>query len=295
MNYYNVSTKEALQAGRMNLKYIPLGLIYLGSTSVLIFMFKGFFLNDPNWEASAFSNNFFLLFLLPLAGLVLSLVWRSFHSAAWKIWVLENVQDVHRVYQLAVSEGLIFERDSWMNRFEYKTYDQKSRLEELEQRLDKPRQMELAGSMGLAGEQEIPYSLQSILTQAFLVVGVFAGFYAFTSGKGVFPVQIFVIPAVFIGFLLIRWIPRFNNPAPLRFNNKELMVTDHPPMSWTSITDIRIEMRQQGKSKTPFLVVKTSGAGAVELNIDELKGTAADIEDTLYQYWALAKKNIPNV
>ncbi|MCC6413948.1 MAG: hypothetical protein IT270_20030 [Saprospiraceae bacterium] len=294
MNYYNISTKEALEAGKMNLKYIPMGLIYLGSMSVLVFMFKGFFLNEPNWEPFAIFSNPFLIFLFPLAGLVLSFAWRSFHSAAWKIWVLENVQDVHRVFQLAVSEGMIFERSSWMNKLEYRTYDQKIRLEELEQRLDKPRQMEVAGSMGLAGEQAIPYSINSILVQAIVVVGMFAGFYAFTSGKTAFPIQIFIIPVVFIGFHLVRWIPRFNSPAPLRFNNKELTVTNHPPVAWTNISDIRMESRKQGKSSTMYLVVETTGSGTLELNIGELKGSSAEIEDTLYQYWALAKKHATN-
>lgn len=290
MNYYTVFTQEALQAGRMNLKYIPLGILYLGGLSVPFFMFKGYFSQEPGWDAFALFDNPLLLIVFPLAGLVLSFVWRSFHSAAWKIWALENVQDIHRLYKLAKGEGMIFERDSWMNKLEYRSYDQKYRLEELEKRLDANRQMEIAGTINTAGEQAIPYSTTIPFIQAFAILGFLTAIFVANPGKGSIPIPFYIIPLIMVGFILFRWWPRAYKPAPLRFNNKELMVTDHPPVAWTSITDLRIENRQQGKSRTSYLVVETIGSGTLELNIGELKGSANAIEDTLYQYWALAKK-----
>ncbi len=231
-----------------------------------------------------------IFFTLPLAGLVGSFAWRSFHSAAWKIYVLENVQDVHRVYQLAVSEGMIFERDSWMNKLEYRSYDQKYRLEELEKRLDEPRQMEMAGTINTAGEQAIPYSPTIPIIQGFSILGFLAAIFVANSGKSEIPAPFYMVPVIIAGFIMVRWLPRFSKPAPLRFTNKELTVTDHPPVAWNNITDLRMESRRHGKSRTTFLVVETVTSGTIELNVGELKGSSSEIEDTLYQYWALAKK-----
>lgn len=295
MNYYNVSTKEALEAGKMNLKYIPFALMFSGGIAVLVLMFSGFIFEKPLFSSTTMHiDQPWIFFSLPLAGLAASFAWRSFHSAAWKIWVLENVQDIHRVYQLAVSEGMIYKRGSWMNNLEYRTYDQKIRLEELEQRLDGVRQMEVAGSMGLAGEQSIPYSPTIPIMQGFSILGFLVAIFVMNSGKSEIPAPFFMVPVIIAGFILIRWLPRFSKPAPLRFNNKELTVTDHPPVAWTNITDIRMESRQHGKSRTTYLVVETTGSGTLELNVGELKGSTAEIEDTLYQYWALAKKQATN-
>ena len=291
MNYYNVSTKEALEAGRMKLKYIPMALVYPGGWALYAAVYQRLFLDELEWNPFSMFDNLFFVFLVFLAGLGLSVAWRSFHSAVWKIWVLENVQDAHRVYQLAVSEGMIYERFSWSNTLEYRTHDQKISLEELEKRLDGPRQMEVERTINTAaGDQSIPYSPFTPIT--YVVISLFFLVYIFNRepsqfGISVYFYLIFLIPA---GIVLVRWLPRFLKPAPLRFNNKELTVKDEPPVAWTSITDIRIEQRQEIRYRTTYLVVEITGEGPIELNIDQLKGSAVEIEDTLYQYWTLAKQ-----
>ncbi|MEO6037141.1 MAG: hypothetical protein ABIQ93_01930 [Saprospiraceae bacterium] len=287
---YYVSVSEAIRAGRMNLRYIPLTLIISTGLVYTILFLKNFFLPAAHGnQGDHFPQQIFSLFLIPFSGFILAFVWRSVHSVAWKIWALENVQDVHRLYQIAINKGMIYERDSWLNKLEYKTAEQREQLADLETRLDQPRQMEGPAGSGLGGEQTFGYSLKRALLQLWIFLPFFVVVYLMNGTFQFFPFGFFLI---FIGgFLLVKWLPRMGKPAPIRFDDSGLTIQKNPPMAWLDITNLSVETRPQGKNSVKMLVIETRGQPKnIELNIDDLEGGNDEIEQTLYDYWVRGMK-----
>lgn len=297
MNYYNVSTKEALEAGRMNLKYIPYGILGLTGLAMVWYVWYMLFNERKNDFGELNDDVAFpgLVFLVPAAGYVLSVVWRNLHSAAWKIYVLENVQDVHRAFKLAESEGMIFGPGSLLNKLEYRSVDQREKLSVLETRLSEPRQFEAATGTPVYEEQSFRYAFRMAAGQSLTIVGFFAGIYFFTQRESAeLPPIVFLVPIGIMAFLAYRWVPRFNGPPPIRFDARQLTLGNNPPVLWKDVTDLYTEKRSSGKSTIPWLVVKFAEGGVYALALNEIDGSPAEIEDTLYQHWAIAKKQASN-
>ncbi len=282
---YFVSVSEAIRAGRLNLRTIPSIVAFGGLAFYFLLFFDAFGVRIVTRQF-----NPALLFLIPVSSLIFAFIWRSFHTAAWKIWALENVQDVHRLYQVALSQGMINKPDSWLIKLEYKTADQRQRLANLETRLDQPRQMEEPSStLGIGEPREFPYSLNRALLEVIMCLPVFVIIYFVTGKFEFFPFGLILI--VLIGFMLFRWLPRIGKPAPIRFDAATLRIKDNPPLAWRDITNIYVEKKSDGERSETVLVVETNTTPArLDLQLSELVGRSDEIEQTLYNYWVQGKK-----
>jgi hypothetical protein len=289
--HYSVSVKDAIRAGKKNLIYIPLALIFIPSIIIAYTFFK----NDSllsNVSIPIFESipNFNPI-LLQLLGVVCATLWRNFHVVSWKIWAFENVKDVHRLYQIACNKGMISQRGSWLNRLEYKNSDQRQRLAKLEARLDEPRQMETPAGFDLGSERSLNYSLKTTGLQFLFFLLVFGGITVAHNQLSSFPLfPLYFFTAFFVVIHSIRWIPRIGKPAPIRLTNTTLTIKDNQPIAWSNITDIYIETRRQRKTKYVVLIITTNTKPPeLELEISEIEGGADKVEQMLYDYWVRGK------
>jgi hypothetical protein len=178
---------------------------------------------------------------------------------------------------------------------EYRTADQRERLAVLETRLSEPRQFEVTAGAPVYEEQSFRYAFRMAFGQSLTIVGFFAGVYFFANRESAdLPPVFFLIPAGILIYLAFRWGPRFNGPPPIRFDARQLTLGKNPPVVWTNVDNLYTEQRKSGKSTIPWLVVKTVDGGTYDLALNEIDGSPAEIEDTLYQHWALAKKQASN-
>lgn len=283
---YTIPVKDAIEAGKKNLvsiPAIPLKIFIIASFSLPILVFKG-----RDWGlGNIFHEYFWVLFIVSILALLWSILWRSLHSAAWKIWALENVTDAHRLYEVAERKGMIYKRNSWLNKLEFKTREQAEQLEALELRLLQPRQMEYSGLSKPLEEIQFKYELkrEAIAALPFMVLAIAVSYFTGNLLFLFFPfglVGIFILGSAFY---------RISKPPSLTLTPQALQIKQAPPIPWKDIEALRVERRQHGKSTLNYLVADLMPPqGSVELDISGLGNSVSEVEETLYEYWAWGKK-----
>ncbi len=287
-NPYFTTVPEAIERGRRDLITIPGRFVMAGALAWGFIFFKSIWL--PALHGDGFSNfrqTALLGIGISLVSVAAALLWRGLHSADWKIWALENVQDAHRLYQLAEAKGMIWARKSWLNFLEFRTHEQQERLAELEMRLDKPRQMEVATPSGMLETRVFRYSFKKFLLQIGVLALFFGGFTAAGfGGGGFFPFGFFFLIVVVVQ--LVRWLPRLRLPEAIRLDADGITLRKRPTVAWADVADIFLEHRQQGKSSTRFLVVKTKEETPkpVEIDTADLDADDVEIEAAAHEFWA---------
>lgn len=285
MLMYTIAVKDAIEAGKKNLLLIPAlpfkMLVVAGSVfPVMIFSKWG------NLSRQIFEEYFWIIFGLAIFSVLWNIAWRSLHSAAWKIWALENVVDAHRLYEIAERRGMIYNQENWLGKLEYKTAEQAERLAALELRLFQARQME---DLGLTGKplEEIQFKF-NIKRQILLVVPFLAaGLLAYMISGSIFP---FLLPfGAFIVFILLRALYLSEKPPVLILTPQHLQISKQTPIPWKSIKVLRVERRTEGRAQKNYLVV-ASDYGTIEHDISEVGNSAAEVEESLYEYWVWGKK-----
>jgi len=288
---YYVSVREAIDSGKRNLKYIPAIFAIFGLAIPGALFLKFNFFNGPHEEGMApFPFPIYYLFVIAAGCLLAGFIWKSCHSAAWKIWALENVQDAHRLYQVAESNEMIYGRDHWLNNLEYKSGLQRSRLADLETRLDEPRQLEVPGNGPRSGETEFVYSMNRFFVQLGMVLAFFG--YAFYISKGEMPFPLLIGVIIFAGFTAYKWVPRLSQPAPIRLDETALTIQKYQPVPWEKITNIFIDNVKEGKTKVKTLVIESQITPPISFDISDINSTSEAIEETLYQYWVRGKQAV---
>ena len=284
---YTIAVKDAIEAGKKNLLLIPSLpfkiLVAVGTVfPVLIFSKWGIL------SRQIFEEYFWASLVLTIFAIFWNIGWRSLHSAAWKIWALENVIDAHRLYEIAERRGMIYKRDNWLGKLEYKTREQTERLAELEQRLLLPRQMENTGLLGKPMETTaFKYEFNRLVLTVipFLVFGIIAVLWMKTVIALFFPFGL--VMAIALG----RVIYLSTRPASLVLTPQDLQFKNDYPIPWKIIHTLRVENRPYGRSTKDYLVIGLEHVGhPVEYDISDLGKSVAEIEETLYEYWTWGKK-----
>lgn len=283
---YFTTVHEAIQKGKMNLQTIPYGIMLAGGgASALLFFQKFWFPLSSGQPPVDFNQTIFKFMGLSLLGVVAGFAWRNFHSAAWKIWAFENVQDIHRLQQLAEQKNMINKRGSFFNNFEFATADQRARLAELETRLDEPRKMEAPTNLLAAESREFKYSMKML---AFQVLGIVPFFFIMRSMTGkfeFFPFGLFLI--IFVGAMAFRWLPRIGQLAPLRLDADGFYLKKEPLVPWGEVENITLETRRRGKHSFTVLVFSLKNVEKpLEIDLSDIEGDNDGIEAAANEFWA---------
>lgn len=264
----NVSVEQALRKGRWQLKYLPM-IATFGCVG------GGFFLSD---------QNIFDGWIIPVGFLVgFSMGWLvwSYFVMEWKIWAYENVRNIHELQRKAVDEKLIWANGSWFEKTEFKNYEQKQRLKQLDKKfLEKDI---FKDDISVPKETIIYYSRITILVLLILFLGIsFLGTYL------LFEKEYFGLVLLILGlFLSFDQVKKLNDKAPqITLNDKGIKLKNENLISWNRIYNDRVFNQSNGKSSTSYLAFNDE-----KIAIDELAIKFNELENLLHVYRVRYEKN----
>jgi hypothetical protein len=263
-----VTVEQALSKGRWQLKYLPMiatfGCIGLG----FFLSFKGI---CGGWiYPVCFISGFALGWL----------VW-SYFVVKWKIWAYENVRNINELERKAVEEQLIWSSGSWFEKTEFKDYQQKQRLKQLEKKfLEKDIYKD---DVSVPKETVIYYSRITIIFLLVLYLGI-----SVLGGYFLFEEEYFGL--LFLGFglyLSYNQINKVNDKSPqIVINDEGIRFKNENLISWDKIYNDRVYSESSGKSSTNYLVFNDE-----KIEIDDLSIQFEKLENLLNVYRVRYEKN----
>lgn len=118
-----ISVEKAITRGKFLLAYLPMLIIFFVFLASFFFID---FLNLPKW------------YLVPAFLVAIALGWLQWSLCVikWKIWAYKNVRNVHKLYRKAVEYKLIWEDDSFYNKTQIVSRQDKIELHYLEKKFE---------------------------------------------------------------------------------------------------------------------------------------------------------------
>lgn len=259
----NVTVEEALKKGRIRLVYLPMlmtfGIIGLG-------IYLGV-------------ENIFGGWIFPVAFIVgFSSGWLSwsYFVVEWKIWAYENVRNINELQRKAVKEKLIWDSGSWFEKTEFKNYQQKQKLKQLEKKfLEKDIYYD---DLSVTKETKIYYSKVKTIYELIIGISVIGlGGYIFYNERS----DYFWIVLIAIGaYLLFISIKKYSNKSPqIILNSKGIKLNNCNEVSWNEVFYDEVFSESNGKSSTNYLSFNDE-----KISIDDLDVTVSELEKLLKVY-----------
>jgi len=256
-----VTVEQALSRGRWQLKYLPM----IATFGCIGF---GFFLSN---------QEIFGGWIIPtgfVVGFSLGWILWSYFVIEWKIWAYENVRNIHELQRKAVEEKLIWNSGSWFEKTEFRNYEQKQKLKQLEKKfLEKDVYKD---DISVPKETIIYYSRKAILLMLVVFLGL--GFF------GVF--LLFEKEYLGLLFLGIGLYYSFDQSKKLRdkspqivLNDKGIKLKNENLVSWNKIFNDRVFSESNGKSSTNCLAFNEE-----KIEIDDLTIEYEELENLLHVY-----------
>jgi len=266
----SVTVEQALIKGRWQLKYLPM-IATFGCIGL------GFFLSN---------QKIFGGWIIPLGfvtGFSLGWILWSYFVMEWKIWAYENVRNIHELQRKAVEEKLIWNSGSWFEKTEFKNYEQKQKLKQLEKKfLEKDV---FRDDVSVPKETVIYYSRSTIVFLLVLYLGI-------SVLGGYFLLEEDYFGLLFLGFCLYlsyNQIKKVSDKSPqIVINDKGIILKNENIISWDKIYDDKVYNQSNGKSSTNYLAFNEE-----EISIDDLGISFSELEKLLHVYRVRYEKNKP--
>ncbi|QBN18536.1 LapA family protein [Flavobacterium nackdongense] len=265
-----VTVEQALSKGRWQLKYLPM----IATFGCIGF---GFFLSFKGICGGWIYPVCFIL------GFILGwLVW-SYFVVKWKIWAYENVRNINELERKAVEEQLIWSSGSWFEKTEFKDYQQKQKLKQLEKKfLEKDIYKD---DVSVPKETVIYYSRFTLIFLLFLYLGI-------SVLGGYFLLEKEYIGLIFIVlglYLTYDQFKKIKNKSPqIVINNQGIKLKNENLTTWDRIHHDRVYCQSIGKSATSRLAFNDE-----EISIDDLEITFSELEKLLQVYRVRYEKDNP--
>jgi uncharacterized membrane protein YciS (DUF1049 family) len=267
----SVTVEQALSKGRWQLKYLPM-IVTFGCIIGCYFLVEYTFLEG----------------YIILIGFVLGfsmgwLVW-NYYVMKWKIWSYENVRNIHELQRKAVEEKLIWNSGSWFEKTEFKNYEQKQKLKQLEKKfLEKDV---FRDDVSVPKETVIYYSRSTIVFLLVLYLGI-------SVLGGYFLLEEDYFGLLFLGFglyLSYNQIKKVSDKSPqIVINDKGIRLKNENLISWDKIYDDKVYNQSNGKSSTNYLAFNDE-----EISIDDLGISFSELEKLLHVYRVRYEKYNPS-
>ncbi len=268
----NVSVDEALKKGRMKLVYLPM---------VVTFGIIGlaFYIDTQHIQQG---------WVIPigfLVGFVSGwLVW-SYFVVEWKIWAYENVRNINELKRKAINEKLIWKDRSWLEKTEFKNYQQKQQLKHLEKKfLEKDI---FHDDLSVPKETVIKYSKSDIILGFVICLGMIGvGIYFYIEDSG----YLWLVFIVIGSFLSYQQIKKVIDKSPqIIINEKGIKLKDESLVTWNNIHEDQVYTRSSGKNSTNYLKFNNE-----QISISDLDVTFTEMENLLHVYRVRYEKNNAN-
>jgi len=266
-----VTVDQALSKGRLKLKYLPM-IATFGCIG------GGFFLSN---------QKIFGGWIIPtgfVAGFTLGWILWSYFVMEWKIWAYENVRNIHELQRKAVEEKLIWDSGSWFEKTEFKNYEQKQKLKQLEKKfLEKDI---FRDDISVPKETIIFYSRNTIAFLLVLYIGISALGAYFLFEKEYFGL-LFMALGLYLTYDQFKKIK--DKSHQIVINDKGIILKNENLISWNKIYNDRVYSQSNGKSSTNYLAFNDE-----EISIDDLGITFSELEKLLHVYRVRYEKNSPS-
>lgn len=263
-----VTVEQALSKGRWQLKYLPM-IATFGCIGL------GFFLSlNGICGGWIYPVSFILGFVLGW------LVW-SYFVVKWKIWAYENVRNINELERKAVEEQLIWSSGSWFEKTEFKNYEQKQKLRQLEKKfLEKDVYKD---DISVPKETVVFYSRSTVLFLLVLYIGI-------CVLGGYFLMEEEYFGLLFLGFglyLSYNQIKKLSDKSPqIVINDRGIKLKNENLISWDRIYNDRVYSQSNGKSSTNYLAFNDE-----KIEIDDLSIQFEKLENLLHIYRVRYEKN----
>lgn len=264
-----VTVNEAISKGKLTLVYLPTVMIL--ASIILSFVLTGMKIL-PSW-------------VIPIGfvfGFLCGWLTWSYFVNRWKIWAFENVRNVHELKQKAIDQKLIWRTDSWFEKTEFKSLEQKAKLQELEKRfLEKDVYKD---DISVPKETLIFYSKGSLMfLLAVSTVLISLGIYFVCHEK--------YFALFLLGFGLYM---AYDNIKKLRDNDPQITINDQgiklkneKLVSWKRIHNDRVFTQTRGKNSTNYLAFNNEMVDIGDLNVK-----FDDLENLLHVYRVRYENNL---
>lgn len=270
----SVTVEQAISKGKIKLIYLPMMMFFL---SIGI----GFYLLNlkliDGWMTAG----------ICIIGLLLACFLWSYSVVEWKVWAFENVRNVHELKRKAIESNLIYKDDSWFNKTEIISYEQKQKLKYLEKKfVEKDVYYD---DSAVPKETIIKYSKGGIaFGLLFGTAAIAFPIYLFIDGERNYFYLIFII----VGVLLIyNSVKRIKAKEPsIIINSLGIKLAEIEFMSWNSISDDLVESRKSGKNINHYLNFMYHGEN-FDIDLEDLDTTPDKLEKLLHVYRVRYEKN----
>lgn len=259
----NVTVDEALKKGRIKLVYLPM-LITFGIIGF------GFYLSSENIFGG------WIILVGFLVGFVLGWLSWSYFVIDWKIWAYENVRNMNELQRKAVKEKLIWNSGSWFEKTEFKNYQQKQKLKQLEKRfLEKDI---FYDDLSIPKDTIVYYSKSKTIFEIIIgicVVGL-GGYILYNDETDFYWIFLIAIGV----YLLFISIKKCSNKSPqIILNSKGIRLSNCNEVPWEKVFNDEVLTESNGKSSNSYLSFNDE-----KISIDDLDITISELEKLLQVY-----------
>ncbi|NUY81115.1 hypothetical protein HUK80_09430 [Flavobacterium sp. MAH-1] len=274
MKKENTSVDQALKHGRNTVNLPVIGILFVG---FLVFIVCTTQLENKGLAAGI---GLPVVFITPL-------VYWSIAATRWRIWAFTNVRNVHELEHRAVKAKIIGRRDSWTEKLEIRSAEQKAQWQRLLDKFNVPD--EFHDDKGVPFETVIYFSkgqkiFQILMGVLFIAMGIFL---AIPAKKDIFGWISIAFGIFFAGKALRDY---FNNDPQLVLNEKGLKKKKGEFTGWQHISGEDVIMKRRGKHMQQLLVFRTQGIYH-EIQVFELDKKGSELEKLLRIYRGRFEEN----
>lgn len=246
---------QALKRGRRLLLITPLSIVALLTTGTAAF----FYVKDIS------SGKYVLfIFLAILLGSALAWIWWSYWVVKWKLWAYAEVKDFHLLYRRAVNGKLVWPMGSVYEKTEFRSGDDARRIDELEDRLEEPRQRESIVDDRIPETYTIGINswglyFGSACAVAMVIFGIFA--------QSLIPVFCLL---VFTVLTLWSYYEHRKHGSTFMHIDEQTLVVNGREIPWSVVRKFDAIQTGAGKDQETLLHIWTSpdGPGYLQVNIN---------------------------
>ncbi|HMG82021.1 MAG TPA: hypothetical protein VK559_03220 [Ferruginibacter sp.] len=269
--YETVTIDEAMKKGSKMITY-PLFIIFIVIVGLSFYI--GIENILPGWIiAVGFA-----------VGIISAWLYWSIMITKWRLWAFDNVRNVHELKKRAIRANLIGKDNSFPEKTEIRTADDKEKWEALQAKF--AQDDIFTDDLTVPDETVVYFSKKQALFGALLGVGMVAlGIFLF-KGNEITAVILFGVGL----FTMYNQYKEYKNTDPqVTLNNEGIESAGTSFFNWKDISDEDVDVVSSGKSSTSYLVYYCP-SGNVRLNISDFTTSTSELRHLLDVYRGRANK-----
>lgn len=256
-----ITVNEALKKGRAKLVYLPM---FVTFAIIILSIILSTYEIVSSW----------IILIGFVAGFLCGWLTWSYFVNKWKVWAFGNVRNVRELKRKAIEQKLIWKDDSWFEKTEFRSLEQKNKLQSLEKKfLEKDIYQD---DINIPNETIIFYSKTSLVFLLVISLGMISIGTYFLLEKD-YIMSFLVLVGLYLGYDQIKKL-RDNNPQ-ITINTKGIKLKNEKMIPWNKISDERVFTQKGGRNSTNYLAFNDE-----MIDIGELTVKFEELEKLLQVY-----------